>query len=137
MSGNSDDAGRIDGPGELATSAHQGLQCLGCFIVGDDEDGGLAGCARHERQIESTRGRCEPGDTPPTRIQAEVPTNALKGRRMLQFRKKLADKRENHAISSVAVCGSFRFCAAALLSFFFEDHRVAAARRGACHLFEL
>ena len=56
VSGKPDDTNRIDGPGQLATGAHHRLQCLGCLVVGDDHDCGLAGRARHQRQIESASG---------------------------------------------------------------------------------
>ena len=40
----------------------------------------------------------QPGDTSPPRAEAQMPAHALESRRVLQFRKKLADKRENHVL---------------------------------------
>ena len=57
MRGKADDAGRIDGSGQLASGLEERFKSFGGLVVGDDHDDRLPGGPRHQRKIESPR-RC-------------------------------------------------------------------------------
>ncbi len=96
VGGKPDNAGWIDGAGQLASGFEERLKGFGGLVVGHDQDDRLFGGPRHQRQVESPRRRGQSGHTPPSRTQAKVPANALKARGMLQLREYFADKREDH-----------------------------------------
>ena len=96
MRGKADDAGGIDGSGQLASGLEERFEGLGGLVVGDDDDDRLPGGLRHQRKIESARRCGQSGHTPPSRSEAKVPANALKSRGLLQLREDFADKREDH-----------------------------------------
>ena len=101
VGGKADNACGINRAGKFAAGLEERLEGFGGFVVGDDDDDGLLGGARHEREVESTRRCGECRHTPTTRTQAEVPANAFKARSLLQLRENLADKREDHQSSSL------------------------------------
>jgi hypothetical protein len=98
VGGETDDGGGIDGAGQFASGPEHWLQRFCGSIVGDDHDYRLFCGPGHERQVECPRRGGEPGDTSPPRTKAQVPSYAIKARRVLQLRKNLADKRENHEV---------------------------------------
>ena len=55
------------GAGEFAAGREERLEGFGGFVVGDDDDDGMLGGAREEREIEGTGGAGESRDTPTTR----------------------------------------------------------------------
>ena len=106
--GHADDAMGIDGAGELAASAEHRLKSLGGLVVRDDDDDELARGAGKEREIEGASGRGESRDTPTPRTKAEMPLYAIKCGGVLQLREHFADKREDHASSSLAAAAMAR-----------------------------
>ncbi len=90
---------RVHRAGQLAPGAQHRLQRLGGLVVGHHHDHRLLGSARHQRKVKRTRRRRQSRDTPPPRTQAQMPSYALKSRRVLQLREDFADKRENHVVS--------------------------------------
>ena len=55
VGGKADDAGRIDGASQLASGLEEWFQRFGGLVVGDDDDDGLPGGARHQGKIEGAR----------------------------------------------------------------------------------
>jgi hypothetical protein len=88
-------ARRIDGAGQLASGLEQRLQRLGGLVVGHDHDHRLLGRPRHQRQVERA-----PSPSARTHAAAPHPGSGACERAqipgVLQLRKNLADKRENH-----------------------------------------
>src|ERR1700735_516684 len=101
MCGQANNLARIDGAGQLASRLEHRLQCFCGLVVGDNYDDRLLGGPRHQRNIESPRCYGETRDTSPPRTKAQMPSNAIKSRNLLQLRKDFADKRENHRIPSL------------------------------------
>ena len=93
----------IDGSGEFAAGAQSRFKSLGGLVVGHYDDNGMLGGAGKQRKVQRTGSIGESGHTSSSDTEGEVPANAIKGGGLLQFRENFADKREDHAVSSLPV----------------------------------
>jgi hypothetical protein len=91
-------ARRVHRTGKLAAGLEKGFKRFGGLVVRNHHNNHLPRCSRHQRQVHRARRSREAGHTPPPRPQAQMPSYALKSRRVLQLREDFADKRENHEI---------------------------------------
>ena len=82
----------VERAGQLAGGEDGGVQRLGGFVVGDDDERGRLRGADEVRKIERAGGGGESGDTTTPRSAAQMATHTLKGLGVLQVRKQLADK---------------------------------------------
>ena len=94
----------IECSGKVASSPQHGLKGFGGLVVRDHHHHRLAGSTSQQWNVDCAGGRSKSGDTPTPRTKAEMPSYALKRGGVLQFRKNIADERENHA-PSVYQCG--------------------------------
>jgi hypothetical protein len=83
---------------EIAGGEYGGVECLGGFVVGDDDDAGGRCGADEEGEIESAGGEGESGHTTATRASAQMAANTLEGFGVLQVREELANEGKNHAV---------------------------------------
>ena len=86
-----------EGAGKLAGTEDGGVEGLGCFVVGYDDETGGVGCADEEGKIEGASSEGQTRDTSAPRASAQVAAYTLKSVRMLQVRQELADEGKNHA----------------------------------------
>ena len=97
VGGEAEDGFGGDGSGELAGAEDGGVEGLGGFVVGDDDDAGGVGGADEEGKIEGAGGEGEARDTSAPRASAEMAAYTLEGFGVLQVREELADEGKNHA----------------------------------------
>jgi len=88
--------------GQLASCTKRRFQSFGCFVIRDDDEHRLLRRSRQQRKVQRTRCIGESGQTSPPDTEGEVPANAIKRGGLLQFRENFADKREDHAESSLS-----------------------------------
>jgi len=98
--------------GEFAGAENGGVEGLGGFVVGDDDDAGSCCGADEEGKIEGAGGCGEAGDTSAPRAGAQMASYTLEGFRMLHVCEELADEGKNHAGLSLLDAG----CAVAALN---------------------
>jgi len=103
MSREADDAAGIDSACQVAACAKSEFQSLRRFVVGYDNDDRLLGGAGEEREIKGAGRVGETRHTSATDTEREVPSHAIKGGGLLQFRENFADKREDHAVPILPV----------------------------------
>ena len=96
MGGEAEDGFGREGAGKLAGTEDGGVEGLGRFVVGDDDETGDVGGSYEEREIEGPGGEGQSRDTSAPRASAQVAAYTLKGVRMLQVRQELADEGKNH-----------------------------------------
>ena len=70
VGGEAEDGFGGEGAGELAGAEDGGVEGLGGFVVGDDDDAGGVGGADEEGKIEGAGGEGEAGDTSAPRASA-------------------------------------------------------------------
>jgi hypothetical protein len=86
-----------EGAGKLAGTEGGGVEGLGRFVVGDDDETGGVGGSDEEGKIEGAGSEGQTRDTSAPRASAQVAAYTLKSVRMLQVRQELADEGKNHA----------------------------------------
>jgi hypothetical protein len=97
VSGEAEDRFGGDGAGEFAGAEDGGVEGLGGFVVGDDDETGCAGGAHEEGKIEGSGGEGEARHTSAPRAFAEMTAYTLESFRMLHVCEELADEGKNHA----------------------------------------
>jgi hypothetical protein len=97
VGGETEDGFGGDGAGELAGAEDGGVEGLGGFVVGHDDDAGGRGGSNEEGKIEGAGGEGEARDTSAPRASAEMAAYTLEGFRMLHVCEELADEGKNHA----------------------------------------
>ena len=103
VGGKAEDAVDWDGAGELAGGEEGGVQGLGGFVVGDNNNRGNLRGASEEGNVKGAGRGGESGDTTTPTGKCQVSPCLFEGGRMLQVRQQLADKGEDHAVFSLAV----------------------------------
>jgi hypothetical protein len=90
--GEAEDLRGVERAGEIAGGEDGGVQSLGGFVVGDDDErGGLRG-ADEVRKVEGSGGCGESGDTTTPRSAAEMAAHTLECFGVFQVREELADE---------------------------------------------
>ena len=97
MRGQPDDAFAFDGARQLGRGAEHLHERFGSLVIGNQHDDGRLRSLGKIGEIERPAGRRKSRHTTAPGTKVQMPSHTFKTRGVLQVRKRLADKGENHA----------------------------------------